>query len=212
MADTAYTAFFDHVLPAVPGCPQPMAIDAIRRAAIEFCEKTLAWIYKHPAINVVAAQMAYPFVPPTGAVVAKVLQAWHNDIKITPKTPDELNEIYANWLTIAGTPQYITQDDERNLLLVPTPSAALTAGLVLRVALKPTLASDDIETSIYEEYRDAIASGAKARLMLIKDKPYSDMELGALEMGLFNAAVADAKFKAQKGCGRARVRTVTHFF
>lgn len=189
-----------------------MATDAIRRAAIEFFEKTLAWVYNHPAIDVVAAQMAYPFVPPAGAVVAKVLQAWYNGGKITSKTPDQLDEIYANWRTITGTPQYITQDDERNLLLVPTPSAALTAGLVLRVALKPTLASTGVETRIYEEYRDAIASGAKARLMLMKDKPYSDMKLGALEMGLFNAAVADAKFKAQKGFGRARVRTVPHFF
>ena len=32
--------FLPLILPRAPGCPEPIAFDAIRQAAIEFCERT----------------------------------------------------------------------------------------------------------------------------------------------------------------------------
>jgi len=212
MANTAFTALFDDVLPHVPGCSQPIASDAIRKAAIEFCERSWAWIFNSPDIDVVNGQMAYPFTPPGNAVVSKVLQVWYDDEPLTPKTPDELNTLYPNWRTVTGTPIHYTQDDSRNLLLVPTPDADLTDGLKMRVALKPTIAAADIETVIYEEYREAIACGALAQLMMSPKKPYSDPGLAVVKLEYFESKIGSTRFKVQKGFARAPQRNVAHFF
>lgn len=209
---TTWDEFLDEVLPSVPGCSQAMAIYAIRNAAIDFCHRSLAWIYNPEAIDVVADQMAYPFVPPTDAVVVKVLQAWHDGDELVPATPDDLNGLYRNWRTVTGTPLYSTQDDERNLLLVPTPDAGLVDGLTMRVALKPTISASGIEFRIYEEYRTAIAAGALSKLMMMPKKPYSDPELAAFHLNVFEEKIVDVRNKVLRGYGRARQRNKPHFF
>lgn len=209
---TNFTSWYDDVLPWVPGCPQSMALNVIRKAAIEFCDRSWAWIYYPAGINVVNGQMAYAFTPPANAVVTRTLQVWYDDEPIDPATPDELNALFQNWRTHTGTPQYHTQDDERNLLLVPTPDADLTGGLKMRVALKPTITAVDIETRIYEEHREAIASGAKARLMLMQKKPYSDPNQAVIEQDKFDSAINTTKIKIIKGFSRAPLRNVAQFF
>lgn len=212
MANTNFTTWYDDTLPWLPGCPQAMALDAIRKAAIEFCERSWAWIYNPAAQNVVADQISYPFVPPSNAVVAKVLYVWYDGDPICPRSPDQLDDLYQNWRTFKGTPQYHTQEDERNLLLVPVPSASLTGGLEMRVCLKPKFDAADIESRMYEEYRDAIASGALYRLMLSPKKPYSDAAMAAVHKDMFDDKIASVRHKVQKGYARAPLRNVAHFF
>jgi hypothetical protein len=214
MTTVAYTAFYDEVLPEVPGCLQAVALNAIRNAAIEFCQKTLAYIYNHPAISAVAATATYAFVPTSGTVVAKVLQAFYNGIEITPKTPDELKAIYASsdWRNETGTPLYYTQDDETNIRLVPFPSASLASALKMRVALKPTRASTTIEQRIHEEYLEAIKNGALYRLKISVGKPYSDPAGAAQCFAFFNTEIDNTKHKVATGFGRAKLRVRGQYF
>lgn len=208
-----YTQFYDFVLPSVPGCPQALALQAIRHAAIEFCERTGVWHIDHPAINVVADQSPYPFAPGvTGAVVHKVLRAWHGTTEIFPATLDELNELFpGNWRTKTGTPERFTQYGPRALMLVPKPAAALAGGLTAIVSLKPSATSIDIDDAVYEEYHRAIASGAKAILMQSPKKPYTDLEQAAVEMGAFEKAIGEAHQRVSKQFSRTRRRTKSYF-
>ena len=43
MADRKFSSLVTRVTPSVPGCPQPIIEQYIRDAAIEACERTLAW-------------------------------------------------------------------------------------------------------------------------------------------------------------------------
>jgi len=209
---TAFTQWYDDVLPWVPGCAQAMALDAIRKAAIEFCELSWAWIYNPAAQDVVATQIEYPFAPPSNAVVVKVLYAEHDGEPIYPRSPDQLDKMYKSWRTFPGTPEYHTQEDERNLLLVPVPVASITGGLKMRVCLKPKFDAADIESRMYEEYREAIASGALYRLMLSPKKPYTDAALAAVHKEMFDDKASSVRHKVQKGYARAPLRNVAHFF
>lgn len=52
----ALTSWYDDVLPHVPGCVEPVALHAIRLAAIDFCERTWVINDDHSPIDIVADQ------------------------------------------------------------------------------------------------------------------------------------------------------------
>ena len=209
---TPYSTFLTKVSPEVPGCPLSVAEDAVREAAIEFCEKGWAWIHTPAAISSVANQGTYAFTPPVGAMVSRVLQAWYDNRQLVPRTADQLAEDYANWTTVTGSPKYMIQNDEENLTVVPNPTAAVVDAITMRVALRPTRASTDIETRIYEHHLDAIAMGAKAKLMMMADKTWSNLNMAATYQSMFDDKIAVARYKAQKGYGRATRRVAGSFF
>jgi hypothetical protein len=211
---TAYTAFYDHVLPHVPGCPQGIATLAIRQAAIEFCRRSGIWYIDHPAIDVVANQASYPYAAGVaGAVVEETLKAWFNGKEIHPATKDDLNRLFANdWRTKTGTPDRFTQYTARSLILVPKPVDNLAAGLVLIVSLKPSAASTGMDDTIFEEYHEGIAAGAKSRLMLSQKKPYSNAQQAEIEKGYFEHCIAEAHERVDRSFGRALRRMKSNFF
>src|SRR4030066_756056 len=212
MSNTAYTSFLPKVSPEVPGCPLSVAEDAVREAAIEFCEKSWAWIYTHDAISSIANEGVYPFEPPTGALVSRVLQAWYESRELIPRTADQLSEEYQNWTTATGSPKYMVQDNEDELIIVPKPTTNVSNAITLRVCLKPTHASTAIETRLYEHYLNTIAMGAKAKLMMMSDKPWANLKMAATYQSLFEENTDAARYKAQKGYGRAVRRVVGSYF
>lgn len=214
MATVAYNLWYNEVLPEAPGCLAAVAENAIRNAAIEFCERSQFHIYNHPAINAVAATATYAFVPPANTLVVKVLQAFYNSKEIIPKTPDELDSMYTttDWRDRTGTPLYYTQDDELNIRLVPYPSASLANALKLRVSLKPTRASTTVEARIYEEHLESIKAGALYRLKAQTSKPYSDPTGAANNLTLFNMGIDSARDRVSRGFGRAHRRVYGHYF
>lgn len=217
MANVNYTAWYNEILPDVPGCLPALAINAIRNAVIDFCTLTNSYIYNHPAINAVASTPTYAFVPPTNTLVCKVLQVFYQGRELIPKTPDELKNLYGayqslDWRDRTGTPLYFTQDDERNIRLVPKPDASLASAIKMRVALKPTRASTVVDDKIWEEQLETIKNGTLYRLKIQKNKPYSDEPGAATCFTLFNAGVDSAKDKASKGHGRAKRRVVANYF
>lgn len=209
----ALTSWYDDVLPHVPGCVEPVALHAIRLAAIDFCERTWVINDDHSPIDIVADQASYNYVPPTGKLVHKRLEVWYAGNAIIDRAPDQLKLIYgANWQTQAGLPLYHTATGPRAIRLVPIPTEALTGGLTLRVAYKPTQAATTVDDILLEDYREPIANGARMRLMLQAKKPYTNQKQAGIEKEFFDAAVAMVRHQVQRGFGRSRAKTTAHFF
>jgi hypothetical protein len=207
---TALTAFLPEVLPSVPSCPQPLAINAVRNTLRTLCERAPVWKNTPTAIDVVADQMEYPFVPASGTLVAGVEYAAHDDLEIFPKTEQQLDEMYANWRTDgSGDPKYYTQLSQRKIALVPTPAAASTGGLTLRVSLKPSSTATTVEDEIYDEWHEVVAHGALARLLVIPDKPWTNADEALFHAGLFEMGVLKAKKRAEDSYSRAH-RTISY--
>jgi hypothetical protein len=160
----------------------------------------------------------YAITLPTGYAMAKCLFAWLNDSPIDPMSPDDVDTEFnntsfgwvgVNWRTDVRLPSrfYMQDDGTVNLLLPPEAGGNLR----LQCALKPTRASTSFPTLLYERYIETIAHGAKARIMLIPKKPYSDKELGAWHNEKFNSLVAEAKIRVARGNTRGPLRTHTVF-
>lgn len=156
----------------------------------------------------------YPMTLPSGAAFAKGLKAWLNDSPIDPISPDDLDNEFnntafgwvgVNWRTDVNLPtRWYTYDDGR-VALELAPNAA--GNLRILAALKPTRASTSFPEWIYERYIETIAHGAKARIMTIPKKPYSDPTTGAWHLGEYNGLIGEARVRMARGSTRAPLRT-----
>lgn len=205
--------WYDEVLPDVPGCPQAVAKNAIRNAAIAFCEQS--WVYRvdHDPINGVASDGTYAYVPPAGYKVAMPLTVWYDGNQLLPKTTGDLERLWMNWPTMTGTrPLYFLQEALEVLTVVPMPLASLAGAITLKVALKPSRGATGIDDTIWEKYLEEIAMGAKARLFAIKKKPWSDPARAVKYEQDFSQAIGKAKLAADRNFVRGVHRVRAHYF
>ena len=212
MSTTLYEAFLPEVMPDLPGCPEPMVINAIRNAAIEFCERSWAWRVDLDPIDAIANQAVYDLSPPNSSVVCHVIYVDFMGKQLFPATPDQLNDIWRGWRTVKNVqPTYFFLPDQRTIQLVAAPSAATVAAVNMTVALKPTRTSKGLETVVYEEYAEGIAHGAKARLNAQINKEWTDKELSVYHNSMFMESYGMANLSAAKSFTRSPFRTRAHF-
>jgi hypothetical protein len=198
-----WDAFYDFVVPDVPGCPFAAVDVALRQAAIDFCSQSLAWKYSHPDIAVTSGTASYNFVPPAQAVVHAITYAEFGGNEIDCHTGESGIQIY-NWRNQTGTPEYVL-GGATALTVVPTPDVAGT--LKLEVALKPSLAATGIDDDIFNEYRDAIVHGALGRLMFSPKKPYSNAQLATYHQQQFTIQTGAAGMRQSRNYTRAPMQT-----
>lgn len=205
-----YEQFLDEVMPHVPGCPNAIAINAIRNAAIEFCEKSLVVQRDHELVSVVRNVADYDLEAPTGQVVAKIMRAWFQATPLMPIAPDEVGSIRvynarAEGADGPGDPRYIIQKNDTTFSLYPVPKENKPLSIFMRVAMKPSRASTQVEDVLFEDYLETIAAGARARLMLMPGKPYTSPELALANKTLFDQGVNLARHRATMGNTRANI-------
>lgn len=185
---SAYTDWFDYVLPDVPGVANRLATQKIREAVIEFCRRTLLYKHNPAAINIVGGTAAYTVTPPAGTVVSDFTHVLVNGKQVDPQTPAWLDQNVTNWRTTATGPArayLVTMSGQ--IKLVPTPPDSIASGLVVEVALRPTVASTTCPDWLLEDFQEAISHGAKGRLFAMKRKPWTDAQLARFHMAEFNS-------------------------
>lgn len=198
-----WSDFYDLLAPDVPGCPDAAKEQALRQAAIAFCEQSLAWKYAHPDIEIVIGQDEYPFDPPAGAVVHTVTYATFADNELNVMV-DEYSMGIWDWRNQDGVPQYVL-GGPTSLRLVPAPNVEGT--LKLEVILKPSPDAETIDDDVFNEYREAIVHGALGRLMASPKKPYTDLQLSTYHMQQFFAQTAGAGTRVARNYTRQPLRT-----
>jgi hypothetical protein len=208
----AWKAYLPQVLPHVPLCPQPIAVEAVRNSAIEFCEETWVW----------QADQEYTIAPgdPSNdlddedqGIVHKILhaRATGDGGELEPKAPEWCDRYFPGWRQgeHTGRPLHYTQVRSSAFLVVPVPTVETT--LYLTVALKPTLSSAQGVDELRNDYYEEIAAGAVARLTAMLKKPWSDPSAAKAYGNLYNDGKAIARSRHQRGYGRARIRTEAQF-
>ena len=102
MATAAFTTLLPKVLPNVPGCPQPLALQHIRDAAIRVCERTLAWRYVQPSFPLTPGVHEYPYSKPQDSVVHAVFAAHLNGSPLEVLTLEQAVHKYPEWADLYG--------------------------------------------------------------------------------------------------------------
>lgn len=201
---TTFKAMLPKVLPSCAGCGSPMAVEAIRQAVTEFCQRTKAW-QTSAQINFVADQPEYALVLPANTVLVDVVKCLYEDgLPISPNTETELDKQHSGWRqTKAQRPAFYYLPNLSTIRFVDMPSEAKANAVTVKLALKPTNSAADFDTELYDQYADALAAGAKASLMLMPNKEWTNPELALVNAGIFDAMVS----KVQRRVFKSNTRT-----
>lgn len=207
MLITKYTDLLSDVLPSLKADPSdPVTEYAIKRACIEFCAASWVWQYLPDPIDVVAGEAYYDVEPDSGSEVTAVMNVAHNGVLLDAKSVMWLDTNYTSWRTTQAVPKYYTQVDMDQVILAGVPDANITGGLTMTLALEPAKTATGLPKWICSQYLYSLAEGAISRLMLMPNKPWTDLAVGQDMRKNFEAATANARASSLAALGRATNR------
>lgn len=199
------SAFLSRVLPDVPGCPDVLATQAIMDAAIEIFDETHIWEVTSDPIRLSNLEDTYEPDAVTGARIGKIKKVWCGQREVIFKTPSGLTDALPDWQTARSSePTYYTSPDGVSVRVHPMPFSVNGATITILASYVPKddmsgTTSPVIPDALGMRYRDAIVAGAKARLMVVPERKWSNERLAGYYQTQFDNAKADIRIKAIHG-------------
>lgn len=197
----------DLVLPQVmrhaPKCPEPLALEEIRNAAIELCERTRLWrendeiTLQRPAAQGVCTVQ--------DASIISIEWADLEGVELEPVTVPWLDDRHPRWSydeTEAGAARYITQLTPSTVTVYPRAEGLLR----MRLILKPCLDAFTLPAFLREHHATVIGKGAAGRVLTTAGE-WANPQLGAALVGEFQSLLDTLSLRATKGQQGARLRT-----
>lgn len=204
MSITAWSSFQRFIAPTCAGVPWPLAQNALLDASSEFFERSLAW-KTEPLVAFNTTQNVATATPTLPGLIVKVIALRDGT------TGRYLKRIRHGLIESAGfndtgTPVEYQMVDNSTVELFPTPDAVYS--LQINAAMKPDkTTATGIDSVLFENYGEQIASGALARLLAMPGKEWANPELAAVHLGRFNEGINRAIYKDTQGTRpRARPR------
>lgn len=196
--------FLSYVLPFVPGCSEPLAIQYIRDTCRDFATRTHTLQQALDPVNLVQGVAAYEMEPPFGTEVVTINKAWLGSNLLHVINGDQANAAMFNPTLdgTPGTPSALMQTGGNEFILNTPPEKSEAAALTLRVSLRPTRTTDAVDDMLFRDYAFEIAQGAIGRLQRIPAQPFSDPNSAMTAEFIYQAAVNKAKNKAYRAFGR----------
>lgn len=199
--------FLRDVLPDVPGCPEPVAEHAILRAAQEFFQHTRAWRVWLDPVTTLDAVSAYDLNLEPRSELVRLESA---TLAGTGINIARVQDLPVDWRTgTAGVDTCIFTVDSKTVQLLPVQAAGLA--LVIQASLKPANDAEGLDDALFDQYVEAIAMGAKARLMAQPLKVYSNPGASNFHRASFDDAMAVIKTRLWRGNSAARPRSFVNF-
>ncbi len=194
-----FESLLPDVLPSVYGCSDPVAISAIRSAAIDFCVKSEVYQQELDPVTTVAKIFEYDLEPPKNTVVHKILWAIFDGEKLEPLSTGLLEQRLPDWRdkANAGIPKYFVQQSQTIFYLAPMPSTTKVESVILRAVLKPTAAATVLDDEVVNNHKDAIVNGALFRLLRTPAKDWTDFQAAQMYAALYGQGIEDAKLEAR---------------
>ncbi|HTN66413.1 MAG TPA: hypothetical protein VL051_09555 [Burkholderiaceae bacterium] len=196
-------AFLPDIMQYAPGCAIPSAYFGIRKAAIEFCERTRLWRYEDDFD--VSLDGCDAILAPAGAVVHEIESATFDGQPLTQQTTAWLDQRERGWREglLTGAPRYLTQIMPDTLRLVPVQAGHLR----LYLWLKPADDADQLPDFMADQHRETIARGALGRILLMPNQSFTNAELGSAFFASFQQKLDSLSTKGSSGQQRATTRT-----
>lgn len=173
-----------------------------RRAAIEFCRRTLALQGTLASFDTVADQAAYALSCGAGLQATKLLACRLGTRRLTLVTPAEIYAL-ADMQSASGVPEGAYLSDTSELTLYPPPAAV--EAVEVRLALEPTQSAATIPDELFNQHAGAIAYGAAAKLAMTPDG--RDERLASAMSGLFEEEIGRSKATTYFNRARSGPRT-----
>lgn len=209
----AISSLYNALRIELPGIPEPVLVDGVRKAVQEFFKKSEAWRYTVPGLLNWTTALTFPALAagteiPTGTRVTRVDEVkYANDgISLKPipfKTRQQLDGDYPDWEVKTGnSPLRWTNDNDYAPRIIPIADADVNGSLKVRAIIAPIDALTDLPDFLYYEFEDDFKNGALARLMKIPGKDWTNLTAAAAYASLFKAGVIKANSRANAEFGQ----------
>lgn len=213
MTKRTFASLATRINPSVPGCSLPLIVQHARIAAIQSCERTLAWRYEQPVFSLTPGQYVYDYNKPADTEVHAVLHVALNENEaLIPITLDKATELYPGWVRASttsqdiadngGQPRFITQVHPSQYNVLPPPNADKTYTLRMIYALKPSRDASEMDEGAMNQLEEAIVSKTLQELLVLPGAAWADRELAAYHAKQFIARISE--YRAQANLGRMR--------
>lgn len=207
----SYDDFLPYVLPDVPGCAEIVAVQQIKNTVIDFCEKSCVVQVDLDPVTLLAGESTYDLEPPTNRLVTKVMRLFYKNKELPPVGADYIGSAsFYNPDAIDGDAQSNpigwSQKDTTTFTVFPPPKDRENGAITIRAAIKPTRAATSCDDIVFEDYVEYIAAGAKARLMIVPNKAYTNPNLVVTQNQFYMQGVNVARQRATRGHTRANLR------
>lgn len=198
----AWSNFLKDVLVHVPGCPEPVAEHAIKRAAQEFLGTTRLWKKWLTDLTTVTGATEYELFLEDKSELVRLERATLNGRPIRVRTEDELP---GDWQTYpACLEDGVHTNDRKTVILLPPKED----GMVLKIeaSMRPADDATGIEDHLFQVYSLQIAAGAIADLKGHTGKTYTDSAGVLVWRDRFDGHMNQADYQRSRGFSSARPR------
>jgi len=163
--------FLASIRPYVPGCSDPWIERAVLTTAIRFCVRSRIW-QQETEHSLAAEDQAITLTVPTGSFVVAV------------KVSNALRCIVS--YTLAGA--VITFDD----------AVSSATDITVVAFLRPARAAEALPDILYDDWFEGVEAGAKAELMMMPGKPWTNMDMAGLNQRQYHHEAGEANIVANK--------------
>ena len=161
---TTFNAMLPYLMPDVPGCPENMALHALRAAAREFCGRTELWKKELVEIDVVADQQLYSLDPDVTAGVEPEIRRIDKVKLYGALMPIDRYDLVEYTSGTPATAQSLRWDDAH------IPATAAVDGLIVTAILVPDWATDALPDILMTRWGDGIVAKAAFDLLTLDRK------------------------------------------
>ena len=195
------TELLTRVFDDIPSVPQALALRALSDALREFCRRTYAWREPLEDTPIPAGEPLIDLSIGQGTNIIAVPELRLDGAKIDPAAPEEVQQLRRR--PREGDPIGFVHYPTGQLELLPSPKRDHVLSGTIVVA--PTLGATNLNmpNHIGNEYGDALAAGAKMRLVKMPAQPWSAPDMMQLYASEFYMAVSEAKLRAATSMGDA---------
>ena len=180
--------FLPDILPEVVGCSKYAVQDAVRLAVIEFCKTTGVSVETTEEIDLEGDEAVLDLPTPGGDVEPWQVLWMKTDVgPVDPMDRRKMNESRHQWGTQTGPrPDVYMNINRKQVRLSPIPVEDASEVLDVHCSYIPKRDASRIDARIFDEYREAITSGALSKLMKKSGTDWYDRD-EARERALFFA-------------------------
>ena len=195
---SSFSAYYDHLLPDLPGCTRALLDVHLLRAARDFCSKTGIWRQELAAVNLVAGQATYTLTTPADSALVRVIRLTIAD-KLLWLDGENGNKEYPKYAR--NEPPFSLSGDLTQITLIAdeTPTASLALGLKTTATLQPASTATVLPDFLLDQHVEAIKAGTLSGLMKMMKKPWSNPGLSGEYQREWNTLTSRAAYQAQVG-------------
>ena len=192
----------------VHNCPDPVIEQALRWAARDFSRETHIWtVNANFTLNAGSSSLSYSFTSPgdTDIVAWRMLLLDDGAIPITILDRPEWPRVRSD-----STPKYAYFEDVNTITFDAEPAENIS--IRYEIAIMNARGSSVVNDTFMNSWGDALAAGARYKLLTQPDRYWSDLNAAQMDMSEYRQGIMNAKQHIHKGFGTTPKRVLQNRF